>query len=60
MQTLLQYVSFKKGSASVFNLIRDANAPKPDGVKLAWERDIGEYIEQQQWNDVISSWHTPA
>ena len=27
---------------------------------MAREKDFREYIEQQQWNEVISSWHIPA
>lgn len=61
IQSLLQYVSCKKGGASIFySLIRDANAPKLASLKLAREKDIGEYTEQQQWSEVIFSWHIPA
>lgn len=59
IQCLLQYVCLKKGGASIFyNLIRDANELKLGGLKLDWERDIGESIEQ--WNEAISSWHISA
>ncbi len=49
IQNLLHQVSLKNKRASViYHFIRDANAPKLGGLKLAWERDIEGNIEPQQ------------
>ena len=44
VQRMLHHASLKKGGASLFyNYIRDSNAPKLNGLKLVWEKDIGEW-----------------
>ncbi len=59
IQRLLKHADLKKTGVSNFvNLFKDANAPKADGLKLAWEKNIGQSIQQQQRNENISNWHT--
>jgi len=59
VQLLLAANNHKKGMGSAFYAyIRGPNAPNLNGLKVAWERDLGGAIKEETWKQVVSKWHT--
>lgn len=48
---------FKKASI-FYHLIREAQAPKLEGLRLCWEKDLGTPILEDTWKWLIKSWYT--
>lgn len=57
VQELLQGNQLAKGGASRFySLMRRSHPPKLDGLKRAWEEDLGGGIVMEIWKEIVGSW----
>ena len=41
-------------------MFRDHQPPNYDGIKLTWENDLGETIDDETWTGVVQSWYSVA
>ena len=58
IEELFQGSQLVKGDASRFcSLMRRSNPPKLDGLKRAWEEDVGGGIARVKWEEIIGSWY---
>lgn len=58
IQDLFHTTWMDKGGASIFyKHIRGAHAPRLEGLKVCWEKDVGEDISTESWEKMVASWH---
>ena len=43
-----------------YNMFRDHQPPNYDGIKLTWENDLGQTIDDETWTEVVQSWYSVA
>ena len=58
IQELVQVTKHKKcGASKFYGIFREARPPHLEGLRLCWEKDVGEQISADKWMKLVASWH---
>ena len=58
IQELVQVTRHKKcGASEFYGILRQAQPPHLEGLRLCWEKDVGEQISADKWMKLVASWH---